>query len=69
MPAPTAPELTMTTCLPCARMAATCAANWPICAKSGCLRLSVRTPVPNLTTMRLAFFNVIHDALDEKAKC
>ena len=54
MPAPTAPEVTRTISLPALRCSAICATNCSICARSGCLRLSVRTPVPSLTTMRAA---------------
>ena len=42
---------------PARRWAATCATSCSICARSGCLRLSVRTPVPSLTTIRLTCFN------------
>src|SRR2546421_4298664 len=53
MPAPTAPELTTTTSLPALRCSASCATSCCIWAGSGCLRASVNTPVPSLTTMRL----------------
>src|SRR6185436_13469243 len=57
MPAPTAPEETSTISRPWARCAATCATSCSICARSGCLRASVRMPVPSFTTRRLIFLS------------
>src|SRR5436190_12452514 len=54
MPAPTAPDDTTTISLPLLRCSASCVTNCSICARSGCLRLSVSTPVPSFTTMRVA---------------
>src|ERR1700743_3002655 len=52
MPAPTAPEVTNTTALPAFFSATTWATNCSNCAGSISFRLSVRTPVPSLTTRR-----------------
>ena len=58
MPAPTAPEETSTTSRPAWRCSAICATNCSIWARSGCFRLSVRTPVPSLTTMRVTSLRI-----------
>src|SRR4051794_10793486 len=57
MPAPTAPELTRAICRPALHCAAICSANRCICARSSCFWLSVRTPVPTLTTILLIFLS------------
>src|SRR5262245_1118491 len=57
MPAPTAPEVTTTTSRPAFRCAAICVTSCSSCAGSGCLRLSVSTPVPSLTTRREMFLS------------